>query len=754
MKKLFGKGKNIGARLFAVLLAVIMLIPMLAACTEGQPITESKITEARLNKDGNKISVKAQFTEKTLSSLDKNAKLHLLEYTSDMDVASDPAEAEDVGETKAKETVSFEISLADGVHSRRYSSFAVAAYDEENDTYTILTPLAAISLDEGEEKDTDKKTEDYETSIKGLATDDVVAALKLGAAHALVEVRLEQLLLSEWQEDAVAYVHDGITYYMRGSELSRIDGLVKSYCQSNVNVYLQFILKDAGENLENSAGGLAFPGAEDSTSYLVNMDNPKTARRIEGAFDFLAYRYSESNTEYIGVCNRFVIGKNVNNTDKYANCGGLDNAHVMSTYEKLVRVANTALDTHNQNGYAYISIDSNWTAGGWKGEEFIAAFAAEAKARGDYDWQVSCGMYAPNSELWEETTTDYITPETFSALTDLMAMRKYKFNETDVRGILIHSLKIPGGSSEHQAASYAYAYYCALEAGAEALIYSTLRDREDDRGGIMSQDSEAVIGNKPLCEVFRLVDTDNAEDVVEFAEQCVGLRFNQVASALGDKAHPVVRVDGSAGIGGDTEDVPVLQSFGGEMGAFTPTANVRYAEFEYSETYGESYLNMSLDEGKSGGVYATVAGSELLNAEEMTVTLYAGNPSSASKKNSVTLNMIRPSKGNASDEKGAIIYTATVTGVSGSAWQNVSFDISDFCEQIDGGDGIIIYLTASTPDTDDGYFGVKDIYVEGVKDDAGVWGVILIIAVILIMLGIVGVLVYFVIKRRGGHGKE
>ena len=190
------------------------------------------------------------------------------------------------------------------------------------------------------------------------------------------------------------------------------------------------------------------------------------------------------------------------------------------------------------------------------------------------------------------------------------------------------------------------------------------------------------------------------------------------------------------------------------MGAFTPTANVRYAEFEYSETYGESYLNMSLDEGKSGGVYATVAGSELLNAEEMTVTLYAGTPSSASKKNSVTLNMIRPSKGNASDEKGAIIYTATVTGVSGSAWQNVSFDISDFCEQIDGGDGIIIYLTASTPDTDDGYFGVKDIYVEGVKDDAGVWGVILIIAVVLIMLGIVGVRVYFVIKRRGGHGKE
>lgn len=747
--------KNTALRLLAVILAVIMLIPSLAACTQSQPITESKITEATVTKDGDKISIKAQFTEKTLSALPKNAKLHLLEYTSDMDVASDAADAEDLGEAKAKENVSFEVALDDGVRTRRYSSFVIASYDEEKDTYTPLTPLAAIRFEAAEAKE--QKDDKPEISIKGLATDSAAMALKLGAAHALVEVRLERLLIDAWQDDAVPYVYDGVTYYLRGSELSRIDGLVKTYSDNGVRVYLRFVLKDVGEELENTVGGLAFPSAEDAKSYLVNMDNPSTARRMEGALDFLACRYSETAEEDNGFCNRFVIGQNVNNTEKYASCGGLDKARVMSVYEKLVRIANTALVTYNEIGYAYISVDSAWRTGSWKGEEFVASFATEAAARGDYAWQVSCGLYASTPEVWEDKTDDYLTPDMLSSVSDLLALRKYKFNETDVRGILIHDFDIPGDSSENQAASYAYAYYRAMEAGVEALIYSTLRDGDETERGILSNSSDSIVGNKPLCEVFKTVDTDNCGEAVKFAEQKIGLRFSQVASALGDNAHPVVRVDGAAGVGGETKDTPILYSFDGDMHGFTPTANVKYSEFEYSEAFGAAYLNMALENnGRSGGdgVYVTLTGADILKAEEMIITLYAGDPTSADKNSTVTLNIVRPSKGIAAEEKGTVIYTATATGVSGSAWQNVSFDVSDFCEKIDGEDELILCLTASTPNTDEGFFGIKDIYIEGVNGDLGVLGVILIIVVILVLLGIVGALVYFVLKRKNGRGSH
>ncbi|MBE6693158.1 MAG: hypothetical protein E7589_00125 [Ruminococcaceae bacterium] len=755
MKKLLLQKRSGGMRICAACLAALMLLSCLAACAQSEPITENKITEVRLTGDGaDKITVKAQLTENALSSIPSGEKLCLLEYTSDMDVASDTAELDPVAEVKAKSKVDFEIPLYDGVRTRRYSSFAVAYYNANEGKYSVLTPLAAINFSPSDKEEVKAP----EVSIKGLATDSVSGALELGVSHALVEVRLENLLVSAWENDAVSYVYDGVTYYMRGSELARIDGLVRTYTDNGVNVYLEFVLKNADGELVNTVSGLALPDAAEASSYLVNMESAGVARRMEGAFDFLALRYSDKAEEDNGLCDKFIIGKNVNNSKRYASCGGLSMTTFISTYEKLVRLADTALATYNSDGHAYVSIDDNWrnknTETAWNGESFLSAFANEAKVRGDYDWHIACGMYTEGSVVWEENTAPQsITPDTLSRVADLLDVKKYKFNETDMRGVMIHSFEISGDSEDNQAASYVYAYYRALESEIiEAMVYSAHYDTDGDNSGIVYYGSDALKGHKKLYEVFKAVDTDRADVATSVATAAIGLPFTSLASNLGDKAHPVKLVSGTAKSDGSTKGVPVLYSFNGDMHGFEPTAGVKYTEFVYSEGYGTSYLNMSLDADRltdSEGIYATVSGSAVKGAEEIIMPLYAGSSASAAKSNSVTLRILRPSKGAVADSDGAILYSATASGIGGSVWQNVSFDISELSGKLEGEDTLIISITANTPEAENACFGIKDICVKGADHDAGVLGVIIIIIVLVVLLGIVGALVYFVLKRRG-----
>lgn len=751
--------KNRMLRILVLALAVFAVLGSTVACTQGEAITESKITEVKLSgSDDDKITVKAQLTDNVLSSIPKNSKLYLFEYTSDMDVASSIEGIDPVAETKAKSKVSFEIDLVEGARTRKYSSFAVASYNKDTKQYNVLTPLAAVKFDAN--VGDGKKAP--ELSIKGLATDSVSGALDLGVSHALVNVNIRLLVIDKWEEDAVSYVHDGCTYYLRGAMLDYLDGVVREYTDNGVNVYLEFVLGEAVFDGDisnmNYVNDLAFAGAASADGYLVNMESASVARRMEGMFDFLARRYSSSAEEYNGLCDQFIIGKNMNNSKKYASCGGLAMRELVATYEKLVRVADTALATYNSNGHAYISIDDNWSEVDsetvWQGQLFLSAFATEAAARGDYDWHVACGVYTDSSVVWEHSNAPRrLTPETLSSLTDLLDVKKYKFNETDNRGVMIHDLSIPGDLLENQAASYMYAYYCALNAGFEAMMYSHYRASSV---GLVDPSATASDSNKPIYEVFKLVDTDDAQPANSLTTSIIGLPFSQLVSSLGDKAHPVIRTQGEVKLDADTKKVPLLYSFNGDACGFESTAGIKYSEFVYSDYYGASYLNMVIDShaaNGSEGMYARISGSDIKGADEIIVPLYAGSSASASASSRVTLRIIRPSKGSASSADGTVLYQATAEGVSGSVWQNVSFDVSEFTDLISADDTVIISLTATT-DGAGGQFGVKDIYVDGAHGSADVVGTILIVVLLIVLAGIVGLLVYFLLKRRGIIGSR
>lgn len=751
----------------AALLAVVLIFG-LSSCTEQEPVTENRITEAVISESGS-ISVSAEFTENTLSGLNKGDKLYLFELTSEMDVTTDIGELIPVAEKKASGRMDFDVPLMDGVRTRRYSSFAVASYDEASEKYTVLTPLASIDMHQGSDSSSEETAP--EESIKGLVSESVSGALDLGISHTMVDVNIEKLLLSSWEEDSVAYVYNGVTHYARKSVLDGIDAKVRAYSDAGVNVYIRFLLGEMTADMKNTVSGLYYADvAAGAKSYLVNMDHAETTLRMEGMLDFLARRYSSSSDEYFGYSKRFVIGRNVNNSAEYANAGDITLGELVVAYEKLVRIADSALALYNNDSHAYISIDHNWldSTGDakWHGQTFLSAFSNEAEAKGDYPWYVACEPYVNTPTVWAQGQGDAnkLTFDSLSQhLTELLDTKKYKYRETELRRVLLCNVNIPGvitaGSEagidvgENQAASYVYAYYCAVENGAvEALLYGSYFDGEDSSSsGLVSSltDASVASASKKIYEVFRTVDVGNSTIASDLATRIIGLEFSRIASSVGERARPVTRVSGSV-TSGDLANSVAYYTFSGNMCGFDNTYGVSHTEFLTSAAVDTSYLCVVSDNAypiDKSGIQIKVSASEFIGATELVVPLYAGDNQSSVKDNTVTLRILRESKGRVSDSDGDILYDAEARNISGSLWQTVSFNISDFTSRIDSDDTLIISLLAKTPSANDGRFGIQSISVKGATNTSDFLSTLLIILVLALIIGLIAAVVYMLWKR-------
>ena len=753
----------------AILMLTAVLIFGLSSCTEQEPVTENRITEAVITEGGDSISVSAEFTENTLSGLNKGDKLYLFELTSEMDVTADIGELIPVAEKKASGRMDFDVPLMDGVRTRRYSSFAVASYDEASEKYTVLTPLASIDVHQG--SDTPSEETAPEESIKGLVSESVSGALDLGISHTMIDVNIERLLLSSWEEDSVAYVYNGVTYYARKSVLDGIDAKVRAYSDAGVNVYIRFLLGEMAADMENTVSGLYYADvAVGAKGYLVNMDHAETSLRMEGMFDFLARRYSASSDEYFGYSKRFVIGRNVNNSAEYANAGDITLGELVVAYEKLVRIADCALALYNVDSHAYISIDHNWldSTGDakWHGQTFLSAFSDEAAAKGDYPWYVACEPYVNTPTVWAQGQADAnkLTFDSLSQhLTELLDTKKYKYKETELRRVLLCNVNIPGvitsGSEEgidvgeNQAASYVYAYYCAVEDGAvEALLYGSYFDREGgSSSGLVSSSADASVASasKKIYEVFRTVDVGNSTIASDLATRVIGLDFSRIASSVGEHARPVTRVSGSV-TSSDTANSVAYYTFSGNMCGFDKTYGVSHTEFLTSAAVDTSYLCVVSDNAypvDKAGIQIKVSASEFIGATELVVPLYAGDNQSSAKDNTVTLRILREAKGRVSDSDGDILYDAEARNISGSLWQTVSFNISDFTSRIDSDDTLIISLLAKTPSAENGRFGIQSISVKGATNTSDFLSTLLIILVLVLIIGLIAAVVYMLWKR-------
>ena len=705
------------------LLCLCLMIPLfMTGCGEKAPVEANALLSATPDGKGN-ITVKAALTDAFLETYTEK-KVYLFEipsvYTSDVDLE----ELEPVAEAKPKSNITFEIPLCDGVRSRLYSSFLLATHNNADDTYQVLTsPLAVTDFS----KMTGKSTEAAEhTSIKGLISDHPADAIRLGISHTVVDVPMDKLILNGWQEGAVAYVYNGVTAYLDGDKLDELDMAVKTYTAGGVHVYLRFVL--GGTLGEMGPSFLYMPmdaSLKTAELYAVNMASPETVEIMEGFFDFMADRYASPEDGSMAVTS-FVVGYRVNDADTYYLAGETSLAPFIANYEKLVRVAHTAIKSHNADGHAYISVDSHRSSagmtGGWDVPSFLSAFNDECALRGNYDWRVACDLYADTSDIWVENAekdAERYTVHSIRTLTDLLVSDKYRTPDGKERKLLISGFAIPAvvqggipseGNDAKQSASYAYAYMTCVQNGyVEALMYSAYADT-DQNGNYEAQyglwtlnelgDRVVISEKRPLYDLFKKIDTTEAASLSGELTALIDEPYTKLERALAGQAQPVTAIAGSAVLesyGAGYRKLTTLYSFAeGTLHGFAGTGELIYLSLVKAETLNSQnlYAAFSRDEiCDPMGLTVTLSASRLMGAEELLMDLYAGADTEDGNRPALTLRLTRPATG----ECETVIYEATAAEVRDGVWQTAIFDIEDFADCLNRDDQVILTILMDYP---------------------------------------------------------
>ena len=157
----------------------------------------------------------------------------------------------------------------------------------------------------------------------------------------------------------------------------------------------------------------------------------------------------------------------------------------------------------------------------------IVAFNDMAEKHGNYDWGIAIHPY-PNPisevEYWKQEydktqDAEVLTIMNLNVLTDFLKQDEYLNADGKVRNITITELGFTSREGEKlQAAAFAYCYYI-IEAN--PYIKAFIMNRQTDAPEEMEQGLAFGIYNcdkseKYLKDVFKYIDTDEAEEYTEF----------------------------------------------------------------------------------------------------------------------------------------------------------------------------------------------------------------------------------------------
>ena len=781
------------SRTIPLLLGFCLLLPLLfglVSCS-SEPITENRVASVTMKKE--KICVEAELTEGFLEDYTEK-RVYLFELPSYYSTDADLSELDPVAEAKPRDTLSFKLEPWDGVRSRLFSSYLVAAYDSDTQEYTPLTAPIALSNPDGMASYT-PPNESGEASIKGLISDYPADAIRLGVSHTVVDVHMEDLILSDWQENAMAYVFNGVTRYVNADALARLDEAVGVYTAAGIRVYLRFILgRPVSENVPLGIYAVTSPDSSNAEDFAVNMSSAFSAEIMEGFFDLMAERYASPEDGSLPV-SAFILGYRVNDSVSHGYMGQTSIYSYVTNYEKLVRVAHTALKSHNPAGRVYVSLDSRRTVGasgsGWDVSAFLSAFREECALRGDYDWQISGELYADRSALWEENPaadTSYYTVRNLNTLTDLLDGEKYRTPAGETRRLLISGFAIPavevGGlasasAANRQAASYAYAYMTCVQNGrVEALIYSSHTDSATNAQstslcGLWTAKAgtgRELLPKEPraIYNVFKVIDTTEASKLSSGLAQIMGSSYTKLESAMAGKASPVTLIN----------DTGRLQSFelthkkttdlftfnGGSVNGFENAGNLTYMELADAETLGRVILHARFDRTAlcdPMGLTVTLPATELIGGKELMFDLYAGpvRNGGSSAKPTLTLQLTRAATGSVADGDGEVVYEASVADVKGSVWQTAVFNVEEFVSKLDASDEVTMTLLLDYPldtageDASSHNLGLAGVYITGhtAASGAPAWVVIVVVIALILLVGAVVVILFLRHRKQSAR---
>ena len=754
-------------------LTLLLTLGLLAACGDKAEVTESTVTEVKLNKKGTEISIKAALTEADLESFKSSDIYHQKLYLMALEPGestSDVSGKQPLASTGMSTDPKFTVDLyADGnlqAHSRLHCAFAVAVFNKTLNSYVLLTSPAYIS--NVSELAENTKEFPVAASIKGLHTSIASDAAYLSVAHTVIELDPSVLILDGYGTGAHAYVYDGQTYYLDRAKLELLDKQVSQATAQGSIVYFRLRMHTAPDKANALVSCLYAPDAATKTgrTWAIWMDDDKSASLMAGFLDFITARYTDPAGTH-GFCGALIVGRSVNESNVNNNAGAPEFAAYVSRYHALVRLAHSTLKSHYANGRVYVSVSNNLadtnalsTKADWTTNYFLDQFDTESRKGGDFDWSVAISAYHYKSSdpMWSDEHASALTLSP-AHLSDFMWISQSDhYYAGQRRHTVISDFEIaPMDDQNLQAASYAYAYYKVLENGhVDALIYSAHTDKQSliDGSGLWMTDKNGIVTERrALYNVFMTIDTKDVSQLNATGTPSLVPGWSTLYEAQKTKAATRQFVTGADLGEKPSGKTTLLFSFtDGTCDGFAPDDRTAYLELFKDAALGWPVLSAHLDRTQPtafmGVSNTSLQGSDIKGIKALALTMCADVDTTSPV--SVKLRLYKQGDKTLSAGNGSVVYE-DVTQIDANVWQTVYFDVSEFSTLVDGDDPITVSVQLCVPELEEN--GSCILLLDRIQayGRIGVQGFewLIIVISVLAVLALIGGLIYLLYRKYG-----
>lgn len=628
--------KHAFIRIFTLIFFTFILVLTLSSCGSGSSDRLCEVTEVIYDTKNECLSVTATLDARALKQY-KYEMIYLIEVPAN-NTASDVTTLIPVSQTKPSKEMNFTLPLKSGALTSLYSGFVLATFDRVNG-YNAIGDIRYIDNPEA----LAKNTAEYPrySSAKGLNIVSTSDAVLLGVKHTVIRIPVEKYMVSKSADNAFAVTFDGESYCLDSDMISELDYKIKNMTDAGIEVYLEFTLDTPPEELDTENAPLASKSVSAVTEntisatdrhYAISVSTGKSYRKMAAFFEFIASRYTRSDGKY-GFAGAYIIGHGVNSLSDT----GIDDPRTLADSAercvKLLRIASTALRSNYKNGKIYVSVDGKWNVTDrssdssetsenvrsddlprslcteFGAKEYITELVKKADIGGSFDFGVAL-MPLPSedtSSVWNDArstsadTSERITVCNLSLMTSLLSAENMHYNGK-MRELMIYNYGISALDGNAQAASYAYAYYKAAEAGIGTFIYNGHWDGTTGNGmtGLYSTGEDGgAEAKRPIYDVFKNIDVKGSDEPFS-ATSLIGTPWKTLYAAYAEKVKTLSVSETSGSTSQGDENGGKKQKF--KTGLL----------FDFSD--GETHGFFPSDSAKSIGI-GDFLGSRVLRAE-------------------------------------------------------------------------------------------------------------------------------------------
>ena len=382
-------------------------------------------------------------------------------------------------------------------------------------------------------------------SIKGLLVDSQKLGTteldELGVKHAVYNVPLSRLLgpTTDKNYPTITYTYNGKDYKLNGRVVSEYDYAFSTLTEKGI-VTTAILLNDKSEDYPQMIHPLSRDG--NAYYYAFNAAEEEGSEYLAAVVSFLAERYRD--TEH-GIVMNWIVGNEINVRSLWNYMQYVDLETYVREYVRAFRICYNVIKSANANARVYISLDQQWNReltgnSSYNSKAILDEFNAQITEEGNIGWGLAHHPYSipmtwpkfwdmsgQDERLVKDTEdTSVVTIYNIGVITDYLQKEEFLDPDGQVRHFLLSEMGFSSAYGEDaQAAAFVYAYYIAEN---DPYIDALILSRETDAAEEVSQGLALGLSyqngrKKMIYDVYKYIDTDQAEEYTQFALDYIGI---------------------------------------------------------------------------------------------------------------------------------------------------------------------------------------------------------------------------------------